>query len=111
MMVNWTIQRAFPWAWIALFLDQIHVPCTVFLGDKDALVPSEKVEEYFRSNNVPIADAATVTESLFADRNDMKACIWRGGYHGIFTDQPNLIPSIAAACTILGNKVEERDSR
>lgn len=64
MMVNWTIQRAFPWAWISLYLDQIHVPCTVFVGDKDALVPSEKVEEYFRANKVPIADATTVPRSF-----------------------------------------------
>ncbi|KAG7366814.1 hypothetical protein IV203_029484 [Nitzschia inconspicua] len=112
MMVNWTIQRAFPWAWISLFLDQIHVPCTVFLGDKDALVPSEKVEEYFRANSVPVADAATVSEPFFEENNgDIKACIWRGGYHGIFTDTPDLIPGIAIACSCLGNLVEQRDSR
>jgi pimeloyl-ACP methyl ester carboxylesterase len=111
MMVNWTIQRAFPWAWISLFLDQVHVPCTIFLGDKDALVPSDKLEEYLQANNIPIADAATVTKSFFDDKGDIKACVWRGGYHGIFTDTPHLVHDIAVACASLGNRVEERESR
>lgn len=112
MMVNWTIQRAFPWAWISLYLDQIHVPCTVFIGDKDVLVPSEKVEQYFRANKVPIADAASFPKSFFDDENsDIKACVWRGGYHGIFTDTPHLVPDIAVACASLGKKIEDRDSR
>jgi hypothetical protein len=50
VIVGWTIQRAFPWEWISLFLDQIHVPCAIFLGDKYALLPSDKVEEYLIAN-------------------------------------------------------------
>lgn len=109
IMVNWTIQRAFPWAWISLYLDQIHVPCIVFLSDKDALVPAEKVEAYFRSNGIPIADASTVEESFFNGSGNIKACIWRGGYHGAFTEQPRLIPDIAMACESLCDELHERD--
>lgn len=111
MMVNYTIQRAFPWAWISLFLDQIHVPCTVFLSEKDALVPSEKVEEYFKSNDVPIADVDTLKDGFFDGDGDFKAFVWRGAYHGIFTDQPHLIGDIAIACKSLCDKTEERESR
>jgi len=111
MMVSWTIQRAFPWTWIALFLDQIHVPCTVFLSEEDALVPAEKVEKYFRSQNVPVSDASTVNESFFEAEGDVKACVWRGGYHGIFTEVPELVPDIAMACKSLCKKVEERDKK
>jgi pimeloyl-ACP methyl ester carboxylesterase len=56
VIVNWTIQRSFPWAWIILFTEQITVPCTVFISAKDALVPAAKVEGYFRSKGIPIQD-------------------------------------------------------
>ena len=110
MMVNWTIQRAFPWPWIALFLDQVDVPCTVFLADKDALVPAEKVLEYFRSNGVPVSDAATVNNSYFEEKGEMKSIVWRGACHGAFTEEPELVPIIAIACNALCDKVEKRDS-
>jgi len=109
MMVSWTIQRAFPWTWIVLFLEQIQVPCTVFLGDKDALVPTEKVETYLRSNGVPISDADTVDKRFFEEKGDLKACVWRGGIHGAFTEEPELVPDIAMACNALCQKVEDRE--
>ncbi|KAL3921024.1 MAG: hypothetical protein SGILL_002971 [Bacillariaceae sp.] len=111
MMVNYTIQRAFPWAWISLFLDQIHVPCFVFLSDEDALVPSEKVEQYLRSNDVPIADSNTLKDGFFDEDGDVKAFVWRGGYHGVFTDQPHLVGDIATACKSLCEKTEEKESQ
>eukprot|EP00536_Pseudo-nitzschia_multiseries_P014723 jgi/Psemu1/262368/estExt_Genewise1Plus.C_7590026 len=109
MMVNWTIQRAFPWPWIVLFLDQVNVPCTVFLADKDALVPAQKVLNYFRSNGVPVSDADTVESSYFEEKGEIKSVVWRGACHGAFTEQPELVPSIAVACNALCDKVEERD--
>ena len=111
LIVNWTIQRAFPWVWITLFLDQVHVPCTIFLSEKDALVPAEHVEKYLKKNNVPVADADTVQHSFFDEDGDIKACVWRDGYHGYFTDRPELVAEIAAACKGLSKKVEERESR
>jgi len=111
MMVSWTIQRAFPWTWIAIFLDQIHVPCTIFLSDKDALVPAVKVEAYLRSNNVPISDATDVGKSFFDTSGDVNAVVFRDGYHGVFTEDPELVPPIALACSSLCQKVEKRDSR
>jgi len=111
MMVNWTIQRAFPWSWIVLFLHQIDVPCTIFLADEDALVPTEKVEAYLRSYGVPISDAATVDRAFFEEKGDLKSCVWRGACHGAFTEQPEMVPNIAVACNALCDKVEEREPR
>jgi len=109
MMVNWTIQRAFPWTWIVLFLDQISVPCTIFVADKDALVPGEKVMAYLRSKGVPLADAATVDSGFFDGKGDLKSCVWRGACHGAFTEEPEMVPNIAIACNALCKRVETRD--
>jgi len=108
-MVNWTIQRAFPWAWIVLFLDQIKVPCTIFVADKDALVPAEKVLTYLQSSGVPLSDAATVDRRFFEGNGDIKSCVWRGACHGAFTEQPEMGFNIALACDTLCKKVEFRD--
>ncbi|CAJ1934807.1 unnamed protein product [Cylindrotheca closterium] len=107
MMVNWTIQRAFPWIWITLFIEQIQVPCTVFLSDKDALVPAERMENYFKSKGVPICDAGSVDRGFFDTSGDFNACIFRGSVHGDFTDHPHLLPPIAEACDSLCCRVEE----
>jgi pimeloyl-ACP methyl ester carboxylesterase len=65
IIVNWTIQRSFPWAWVILFADQIEVPCVVFLSEKDALVPVAKVVEYFKTKDIPIVDVENCTEEFF----------------------------------------------
>lgn len=108
MMVNWTIQRAFPWIWIILFVEQIHVPCTVFLGDKDALVPVERVEKYFVSKNVPICDLDKANKEFF-DKSDINACVFRGNLHGDFILYPDLMSPIVEACESLCTRVEERE--
>ena len=109
MMVNWTIQRAFPWSWIVLFLDQINVPCTIFIADKDALVPAQKVLVYLKSNGVPLSDAATVESGFFEGDGDIKSCVWRGACHGAFTEEPEMGLTIALACSALCKKVDFRD--
>lgn len=65
VIVNWTIQRSFPWAWIALFTEQIDVPCVVFLSEKDALVPAAKVEAYFKMKSIPVNDFENCSENYF----------------------------------------------
>jgi hypothetical protein len=81
------------------------------LSEKDALVPAEHVERYLKKNNVPVTDADCVRDSFFEEDGDIKACVWREGYHGYFTDRPELVAEIAAACRGLSKKVEERESR
>uniref|UniRef100_A0A6T8I3H4 Uncharacterized protein n=1 Tax=Proboscia inermis TaxID=420281 RepID=A0A6T8I3H4_9STRA len=56
MMVNWIIQRGFPWARISLFLEEIPCKCAVFLSKEDALVPANKGEDYFQQNGLSVQD-------------------------------------------------------
>lgn len=65
IIVNWTIQRSFPWAHVILFEEQILVPTVVFLSEKDALVPAQKVENYFLSKNIPVQDFESCRPSYF----------------------------------------------
>lgn len=65
VIINWTVQRSFPWAWISLFTEEIEVPCVVFLSEKDALVPAMKVEEYIKSKDFPVKDFESCTEEYF----------------------------------------------
>jgi len=111
MIINWTIQRAFPWAWISLFVDQVHVPCTVFLSDTDALVPVERVMSYFRSQDILICDANALDEEFFQSSGDFNACVFRGGIHGAFTEDFTLLPPIAEAMNRLCTKVESKGLR
>ena len=106
MMVNWTIQRAFPWSWIALYIENVHVPCTVFLSDKDALVPVDQVIQYFKRKNVPISDAKSVKPEFFDTTGNFNACVFHGEVHGGFTEDFDLIPPIAEACDSLCRRVE-----
>ena len=85
VMVNWTIQRAFPWAWIALFVEQISVPCSIFLSEIDALVPVAKTREYLRSRGVPVA----YHDQAACDKDARLSCtIFRNQGHGDWTDYP-----------------------
>ena len=56
MMVNWTIQRGFPWIRISLFLEEIPCKCAMFFREEDVLVPANKVEDYFRRNGLSVRD-------------------------------------------------------
>lgn len=108
MIINWTIQRAFPWAWISLYVDQVHVPCTVFLSDTDALVPVAKVMDYFRSQDIPICDADAFDDIFFESGGDFHACVFRNEIHGAFTEDFSLLPPIAEALNRLCEKVEAK---
>lgn len=109
MIVNWTIQRAFPWAWITLFVEQVRVPCTVFLSDKDALVPARRIEKYFEAKGIPTCDAETTDEKYFQESGEFNACVFRGHIHGAFTEDSSLLPPISLACKSLCEKVEAKD--
>ena len=103
VIVNWTIQRSFPWTWISLFAEQIQVPCAIFLSEKDALVPSAKVEKYLRNQNIPVHDFETARERLITnegsshfangtttsgDSSPIQCTVFRGAGHGDWTERP-----------------------
>jgi pimeloyl-ACP methyl ester carboxylesterase len=71
-IVNYTIQRSFPWAWIELFLEHVgDRPCQIYLSEMDALVPVARVQEYFEQNQVPSRYYCTKKYSfLEEDKND-----------------------------------------
>lgn len=135
--MNRTIQRSFPWTRIVLFAEQINVPCTVFLSEKDALVPSERVEAYFRSKNVPVQDFETVRQQLGQESSlesessdsidtstatssshpvdkdgDMKCTVFRGMGHGDWTENPSLsLPVIAYSIEHLCQRAERNQQQ
>ena len=74
-------------------------------------MPAVKVEAYLRKNNVPISDVTDAGKSFFDTSGDVNAVVFRDGYHGSFTEDPELVPPIALACASLCQKVENRDSR
>jgi len=103
IIVNWTIQRSFPWAWIVLFIEQIKVPTTIFLSEKDALVPADKVESYLRDRQVPLCDFdRNMSVEHFESESVVNGCIFRGDGHGAWTEKPSVyVPMVATATEIL----------
>lgn len=103
VIVNWTIQRSFPWAWIILFTEQIRVPTTVFLSEKDALVPSVKVESYLSDHQVPMCDfKPDMKMDHFESKSVVNGCVFRGDGHGGWTERPDgYVPVLAMAAEIL----------
>ena len=59
---------------MALYTEQIKVPCAVILSENDLLVPARKVENYLKSKNVPFRDFDKCTEDFFfsGDEKEVK---------------------------------------
>jgi len=111
LIINWTIQRSFPWVWIILFTEQITVPCSIFLSEKDALVPSEMVESYLRSKDVPVTDASSVEPDHFRSESLINCCIFRGDGHGRWTETPEkYMSTLSTAVDILCDRAENQSS-
>ena len=103
--VNWTIQRSFPWSRIILFTEDINVPCAVFLSDRDALVPAEKIESYLKSKGAPVKDFVDADRSHFTS-DDITVTVFRGDGHGDWTDDSSTAPKIAECAEILCSRAE-----
>lgn len=58
VIVNWTIQRCFPWARIALFVEDIKKPTTVFLSGADLTVPTQCVLRYLLKKGAVVGAGA-----------------------------------------------------
>lgn len=124
VIVNWTIQRSFPWAWIVLFLEEIPVPCCVFLSEKDQLVPSEKIEQYFKRHHVAVrdfdslvadhdAEPEKLTQAVKDDSGKQQhplvdCTVFRGDGHGDWSErQSQTVPTIVRSVKMLLRRVEE----
>jgi hypothetical protein len=63
---------------------------------------------YFRSQDISICDADALDDHFFEASGDFKACVFRGGIHGAFTEDFSLLPPIAEAVNRLCTKVEAK---
>jgi len=107
IITNWTIQRSFPWSWIILFAEQINVPCSVFLSELDALVPSERVEKYLRLKGAPVMSADEADKEHFGS-GDITVTVLKGELHGDWTERPSRIPKIIECVDALYDKATVR---
>lgn len=109
--INWTIQRGFPWARISLFTEQIPcVPCSVFLSEMDALVPSAKVEIYLRSKGAVVMDACKVSgrdhfASFSRASHPINVTIFRNQGHGDWPLEVTTNRQVAQAAGALASQI------
>lgn len=106
IMTNWTVQRSFPWAWIDLFVEHIEVPCSIYLSERDALVPSNKIAEYLRSKDIPIREFQGHAPDDF-DGASINCTVFLGVGHGDWTENTVLtVPDIANSVEVLCRRAE-----
>lgn len=107
MMINWTIQRSFPWAAISLFTEQIppEIPYSVFLSAQDVLVPSENVEMYLRSKGASVVNFEEADESHFL--SPMAVTKFSDCGHGDWVQAPSMMARIAEAAELLCSQIDE----
>lgn len=110
LTVNWTIQRSFPWSWICLFKEQIEVPCSVFLSERDMLVPAEKVEAYLRAKRCPVKDFDEASKAHYVSA-PLTVTVFRGEGHGDWTSKPSVQPAIGRCVEALCRKAETSSKR
>lgn len=108
VIVNWTIQRSFPWARIVLFTEDIpDVPCSIFLSDKDTLAPANRIEKYLRSKNVSVKDFDIDMDLDYFSKGSMNVTVFRGDGHGDWTMKPSMMKTIANAANKLAVRPEK----
>ena len=112
LIVNWTIQRAFPWSWIILFLNQIQVPCHIYLSDKDMLVPAKKIEDYLRACSIPIRDFGDEAPVVSNEGkySNIACTVFRGDGHGEWTEKntANVVSQLALSVEDLCKEADVR---
>lgn len=109
IMINWTIQRSFPWTAISLFTEQIqiNIPCAVFLSAEDALVPAEKVEQYLKSKGAPVSVLEEAGSNHFS-AGPINVTVFPGEGHGDWVEDPNKMVRIAEAAEIICCKADQQ---
>lgn len=109
IMINWTIQRSFPWTAISLFTEQIqsNVPCSVFLSAEDALVPAEKVEQYLKSKGAPVLVFQEAGTNHFS-AEPINVTLFPGEGHGDWVEDSDKMARIAEAAEIICCKADQQ---
>jgi hypothetical protein len=110
VIINWTIQRSFPWARIILFVEDIpDIPCSVYISEHDSLIPVETVEKYFKSKNAHFCDEKDTTDDHFK-KGPINVSIFRGEAHGDWTESPSTAIRIARTARLLTEEYESRST-
>lgn len=110
VIVNWTIQRSFPWARISLFMEDIpEVPCSVFISDHDILIPVEPILKYFRRKGAHFCDEGCPT-SEYSTKGEMNVTVLKGQAHGDWTERSSTSTSIATTAKFLTEQYEAKFS-
>jgi hypothetical protein len=108
VIVNWTIQRAFPWKSIILFTEDIpNVPCAIFLSELDVLIPIHEVERYLRSKGATFGDFDDVGREHFSN-TVISVTMFRGDAHGDWTERPSTAKKIAMATDVLTRRIKDK---
>lgn len=108
VIVNWTIQRAFPWARIILFVEDIpDIPCSIYLSEHDNLIPIDIVEKYLKTKGAHFCDIEDVSSEHF-EKGPINVTMLRGDNHGDWTLSETAPIQIANTARILTEQYESK---
>ncbi len=106
VIINWTIQRSFPWSRIILFVEDIpDIPCSIYLSAHDVLIPADIVEKYLKSKGAHFCDDMDASPEHFK-KGPINVTVWRKDGHGDWTERPSTAKQIALTAKILNEKYE-----
>ena len=107
VIINWTIQRSFPWPHIILFTEQIphDIPCSVYLSEFDTLIPVPTVVKYMKSKRAHICDYKDATAEHFS-KGPVNVTILRGHAHGDWTLHEDVMSEMAYTARLLTEQAE-----
>ena len=103
VIVNWTIQRAFPWISISLFTEDIPaVPCAIFLSEVDELIPVDEIQSYLETKGAILShfDSDAAEGNLPNSEGFINVTIFRGDNHGAWVMRPSAVKTIAMTADI-----------
>lgn len=107
VIINWTIQRSFPWSRIALFVEDLpgNVPCAIYISENDVLIPVDAVKGYLQSKGAHFCDLNEANSEHFS-KGPINVTILRGQAHGDWPTCPVTSRIIAATARVLTEQAE-----
>jgi hypothetical protein len=106
VIINWTIQRSFPWSRIILFTENIPtIPCNIFLSDLDVLIPVDTVKDYLSSKGAKIQSWKDANETHYS-QGPINVTTFNGVGHGDWALDGNCVDAIVTAVSVVVDQVE-----
>lgn len=104
VIINWTIQRSFPWCRISLFMEDIPVnKVSVFLSEFDALVPVERVKKYMHEKGATIMNNLAEETNEHKSKEGLTLTMFNGVGHGDWVESKNMIDTIVEVVDAMGS--------